>query len=113
MFALISIFEVSRGMWIYHTLAYSVKNGIRYASVHGIDCFNTANNPNDCLVEMGPANTPGTIAYVSVKRPWGWTRKHYTDLYGRWWGGHQLYPGDRFLSGDRMAAKRPQWPQQP
>ena len=40
MFTLISIFEVSRGMWIYHTLAYSVKNGVRFASVHGINCVN-------------------------------------------------------------------------
>jgi hypothetical protein len=64
MFALISIFEISRGMWIYHTLAYSVKNGVRYASVHGINCVNSANNPNNCLVNIGPYNTVGTIGYV-------------------------------------------------
>jgi TadE-like protein len=64
MFTLISIFEVSRGMWIYHTLAYSVKNGVRYASVHGINCVNGPNNPNNCQVNMGPSTTVGTIAYV-------------------------------------------------
>jgi hypothetical protein len=64
LFTLISIFEVSRGMWIYHTLAYSVKNGVRYASVHGINCVNGPNNPNNCLVNIGPYNTAGTITYV-------------------------------------------------
>jgi Flp pilus assembly protein TadG len=68
-FILISIFEVSRGMWIYHTLAYTAKVGARYASVHGINCVGkTVNalldNPNDCAVKMGPADTAGTIAYV-------------------------------------------------
>ena len=69
-FVLISIFEVSRGMWIYHTLAYSVKVGVRYASVHGINCIgstvnSTLQNPNDCAVNMGACPTlQGTIAYV-------------------------------------------------
>ena len=55
-FTLISIFEISRGMWIYHTLAYSVKVGVRYASVHGLNCgpsLNDPQNPNNCLVTMG------------------------------------------------------------
>jgi TadE-like protein len=51
-FALISIFEVSRGMWVYHTLAYSVKIGVRYAAVHGINCQPTAQNPNNCPIEV-------------------------------------------------------------
>lgn len=38
MFLLISIFEISRGMWVYHTLSYAVKEGVRYAIVHGSDC---------------------------------------------------------------------------
>jgi len=69
-FILISIFEVSRGMWIYHTLAYSVKVGVRYASVHGVNCVNVpVSNPNDCTVNIGPATAPGagtlpSIAYV-------------------------------------------------
>jgi len=54
-FVLISVFEISRGMWMYHTLAYSVKAGVRYASVHGVNC---TNNGNNCTVNMGPiANT--------------------------------------------------------
>jgi Flp pilus assembly protein TadG len=63
-FVLISIFEVSRGMWMYHTLAYSVKVGVRFASVHGINCVNTPDNPNNCTVNIGPPNTSGTILYV-------------------------------------------------
>jgi TadE-like protein len=50
-FVLISVFEISRGMWMYHTLAYSVKAGVRYASVHGVNC---TNNGNTCSVNMGP-----------------------------------------------------------
>jgi len=52
-FVLISTFEISRGMWIYHTLAYSVKVGVRYASVHGINCAHVGGNPNDCLITIG------------------------------------------------------------
>jgi hypothetical protein len=52
MFVLISIFEISRGMWMYHTLAFAVKDGVRFASVHGINCINTTgsggSNPNTC-----------------------------------------------------------------
>jgi hypothetical protein len=34
-FILLSIFEMSRMMWTYHTLAHAVKEGVRYAVVHG------------------------------------------------------------------------------
>lgn len=37
-FVLLSTFEMARGMWLYHTLAYSVRQGTRYAIVHGINC---------------------------------------------------------------------------
>ena len=63
-FILISVFEVSRGMWMYHTLAYAVKNGTRYASVHGINCVPTSFNANSCTVNMGPSTTAGTVASV-------------------------------------------------
>jgi Flp pilus assembly protein TadG len=36
-FVFISIFEMARGMWVYHTLAYAVKDAMRYAVVHGRD----------------------------------------------------------------------------
>ncbi len=59
-FVLISTFEMSRGMWMYHTLAYSVKNGVpysvkhgvRFASVHGLNCVFTPEVPNDCATSI-------------------------------------------------------------
>lgn len=51
-FTLISIFEMSRGMWMYHTMAYAIKEGTRYAVVHGDDCDPAQNAPNNCLVTV-------------------------------------------------------------
>jgi hypothetical protein len=48
-FFLISIFEISRGMWTYHTLAYAVREGVRYATVHGKGCA----SPHTCQVTIG------------------------------------------------------------
>ena len=45
MFVLISTFEMARGMWIYHTLAYAIKEGTRFAIVHGQNCTTA---PNTC-----------------------------------------------------------------
>jgi Flp pilus assembly protein TadG len=49
-FVMISVFEIARGMWIYHTLAYAVKEATRYAIVHGKGC---ATEPNACTVTIG------------------------------------------------------------
>lgn len=49
-FVLISVVEMARGMWIYHTLAYALKEGTRFAIVHGQNC---ANVPNACQVTVG------------------------------------------------------------
>jgi Flp pilus assembly protein TadG len=48
-FVLISIFEIARGMWTYHTLAYAVREGVRYAVMHGQGCA----SPNTCQVTIG------------------------------------------------------------
>ncbi len=48
-FALISIFEMSRGMWLYHTLASSVREGTRFAIVHGNNCNIP---PSNCAVRV-------------------------------------------------------------
>jgi hypothetical protein len=48
-FILIATFEMSRGMWSYHTLAYAVKSGARYAVVHGQNCSKA---PNACTVTI-------------------------------------------------------------
>src|SRR5271166_3255262 len=52
-FVLISVFEMARGMWIYHTLAYAIKEGTRYAAVHGQNCNPTVNPGNNCQVTVG------------------------------------------------------------
>lgn len=49
-FVLISIFEIARGMWIYHTLAHAAREGTRLAIVHGVNC-GTA--PNACQITVG------------------------------------------------------------
>ena len=41
LFLLISIFEISRGMWAYHTMTRAVNVGARYASLHGQGCSRT------------------------------------------------------------------------
>lgn len=52
-FMLISFFEMARGMWTYHTLSYAVREGTRYASMHGKDCA----APNSCSVTIGQITT--------------------------------------------------------
>ena len=53
-FVLISTFELARGMWTYHTVAYTVKEGTRYASVHGVNC---SISPNNCTVTIANVAT--------------------------------------------------------
>ena len=60
-FVLISIFEIARGMWIYHTLAYAVTEGTRYATVHGANC---SANGNTCWKTVGDVSAQ--IQYVGV-----------------------------------------------
>jgi len=50
-FILISIFEISRGMWMYETTSTAVREGVRFASVHGFNCIrNPPSVPNACEV---------------------------------------------------------------
>ena len=48
-FVLLSMFELSRGLWTYHSLGYAVREGVRYASFHGKGCT----SPNTCSVTIG------------------------------------------------------------
>lgn len=48
-FVLISIFEIARGMWVYHTLAHAVREGVRFAVTHGNNCLVP---PNSCTVQV-------------------------------------------------------------
>jgi len=43
-FVLVSIFQISIGMWLYHSLAFAVSEGTRYTIVHGINCAQNGNN---------------------------------------------------------------------
>jgi TadE-like protein len=43
-FVLISTFQMSFGMWLYHTLAFAVRQGTRYTIVHGANCSLNGNN---------------------------------------------------------------------
>ena len=54
MFVLISIFEISRGMWTYHTMATAVREATRYAMVHGQNCVYTPPTiTNNCAITVG------------------------------------------------------------
>jgi hypothetical protein len=80
-FVLISIFEISRGMWMYETAAFAVREGVRFASVHGANCKpNPPTVTNNCLktaaevsavirnvaVGLDPSATQLTFATPSV-----------------------------------------------
>ena len=49
-FVMISVFEISRGMWMYETAAHAVREGVRFAVVHGANCVNDPANGfnNNC-----------------------------------------------------------------
>ena len=52
-FVLISIFQMSCGMWLYQTLAFAVREGTRYAIVHGASCSRNGNTY--CVTVSGVA----------------------------------------------------------
>ena len=56
-FVLISTIEMARGMWIYHTLAYAVKEGTRYAVARGQNNPTPTTYQNVCnaIVQAGTA----------------------------------------------------------
>ena len=53
-FLLISVEEMARGMWTYVTLTHALKEGTRYASVHGADC---AQADSSCPITVGQVAT--------------------------------------------------------
>jgi Flp pilus assembly protein TadG len=48
-FTLIGLFEITRGMWVYQSMAYAAREATRYATVHGSGCA----SPNTCQVTIG------------------------------------------------------------
>lgn len=63
MFVLISTFEMARGMWMYHSLNYAVKEGVRYTIVRGYDNVNAnhATYPGVCTAIVGAGS--GLVAH--------------------------------------------------
>jgi Flp pilus assembly protein TadG len=53
-FMIISVVEMGRGMWSYHTLARAVNVGARLAAVHGQGC---TTGVNTCTVSVGTITT--------------------------------------------------------
>jgi Flp pilus assembly protein TadG len=50
MFSILSVFEIGRAMWTYHTLAQAIKKGVRVAMVHGARC---AEASSTCPITVG------------------------------------------------------------
>ena len=61
---LIATFQLGIGMWNYHTLAYAVHQGTRYASVKGVGCTLPGNS---CSVTVG--NIAQKIAGYGIGLP--------------------------------------------
>jgi Flp pilus assembly protein TadG len=64
LFGVISIEEMARGMWQYHTLQYAVKMANSYASVHGATCSSSANS---CTVDV--SNVVGVFQTNAIGVP--------------------------------------------
>lgn len=62
MFVLISIFEISRGMWIYHTLAHTSKEATRFLIVHGREC----QSRGSCQTEAALGQLAARLQYHGV-----------------------------------------------
>lgn len=62
-FVWISIAEMARGMWNYHTLQYAAKMAGTYASVHGATC---SMPPNACTVAISDIATVFRNAAIGV-----------------------------------------------
>jgi Flp pilus assembly protein TadG len=60
-FFLISVVEMARGMWIYATVEHAVKEGTRFAAVHGAAC---AQASSQCPVSLG--SVAATVEQAAV-----------------------------------------------
>jgi Flp pilus assembly protein TadG len=63
-FMTVSVEEMSRGMWQYHTLQYACKMANAYAAVHGATC---AQSPNSCTVDV--SNVVGVFESNAIGVP--------------------------------------------
>ncbi|HYL37389.1 MAG TPA: TadE family protein [Bryobacteraceae bacterium] len=63
MFVLISTFEMARGMWLYHTMAYAVKEGARYTITRGQNSPAANQLPMSAICGYVVKQGPGLIAH--------------------------------------------------
>jgi len=63
-FVLISTIEMARGMWIYHTLAYAVKEGTRYTVARGQNSPTTYRNVCNAILQAGTGLLPEDLSLV-------------------------------------------------
>jgi len=62
-FIWISVEEVARGLWNYHSLQYAAKTAGAYAAVHGATC---AVSPNACTIAISNIGSVFQIAAVGL-----------------------------------------------
>jgi len=70
MFLIVSVFEMSRGMWNYHTLQEAVKEGVRFEAVRGADLLNNSlvcsGNPDSCGASVNGIATALSAAAIGI-----------------------------------------------
>lgn len=66
-FILISVFELARGMWLYHTAAYAMREGARFAIVHGNDCNIPPSNCSVTLREISTRIRDGALGLLPTE----------------------------------------------
>lgn len=96
-FVLISTIEMARGMWIYHTLAYAVKEGTRYAIARGENSPTPATYQSVCnaIVQAGTGLLPQdlTLTFYSASSPAGTTVTADKCAGTRWPPGYNINDG--------------------
>jgi Flp pilus assembly protein TadG len=93
-FILISTIEMARGMWIYHTLAYAVKEGTRYAIARGQNSSTPATYQGVCnaIVGAGAGLLPKDLilTFYSASIPGGATVTADQCTGARWPPGYNV-----------------------
>src|SRR5689334_10327708 len=76
-FGWLSVEEMSRGMWYYHTLQYAVKMTGSYIAVHGATC---AVSPNSCTIRI--QNVVSVMKQNAIGLPAGSLNVTFTSASG-------------------------------
>lgn len=93
-FVLISTIQMARGMWIYHTLAYAIKEGTRYAVARGENSPTPATYQSVCKViadaGSGLLREDLTLTFYSASNPAGTTVTADKCTGARWPPGYNV-----------------------